>query len=1222
MSVCPNISSPEWKNLVEQHGEDGAYKKWLENGKEIPGIVNMNMGQVGQLVKDLQKNINMDVVMNPDMDVSGRVIKVNGDHRIEINPNLLQSDTIIHEFGHVYIDLLGGLDNPIIRAGVNRLKGSELETELRQKYPDISEEKFQKELLSTAIGMEGVKIFQSNSQKAGLIQKWIDAFFRNLKKLIGIKENVAKELAKDLLQDRVEKNNLVGNIEEDLYEQRTESTDSASANKKRLAEQALGVITSKIEILKRNIDSSNTGQTKALAELIQLQKKLKRNRAEKAISEFIMVAEKQTNVILKKFSEYEKPNSDVPLRTMKYLRDSMLAFDPGLLQAISEDLTIEQSDLQKELDKISIAQGKIQSSFRKLANKIVMKEINPDFLKIEKKYARKAEIEFNKKNREKESKEKEEKRQEYVDQYVEQNSKTIEKEKEAKMETFLTVIERDISTVDSFINNPKDMNSDIIREVTHMFDKSDFEIQQESMLMAKQAESISKRYFDFFGKKNNQKEQWSPILEKDVNSKEAIPRLARKGSKQWQEIKMDGGKYKGTAVEEMYDFLQELSKSTDSKYPPKSRLKGKLPSINKNTFERVAENGLFTAIKEGTLDQFKLRQDDTDSGALKEDNKEDVRSSLDDTVKVLSTQAGEERKVIPIHFRGKMQESDRSYDVLSSMILDAHQAISYDHKRKLTNTVEVMLELVGTATVSQRSGLARRLKVNLDGAPQTSDKESNTYKALESVIENRLYGIRTTGDPRLAKMASKVKSYVSIINLFGNYLSAGANFTQGLAMVFMEGSGAQFYSVKDVMAAEKKYALDAPSVISDVGRTRDKSKTNLLREKFNAVSDWNVLDNDFSKNNALKRNANIGAGLALNRTAEHSVQSIGMYSVLNNIKVKDKDGDFIDKDGNKTQDRSKAMSLDEAYESGAQNVKTKETISRDDYNKLTESQKRGYVDGVLHLHPKVSSTERTKDEGTFEISQVLRRVNRDLFGSYDPKNRSRLERHAIGSLFTHMRGWMVPGIKKRWKGGHSLWIKDKNASLGFRAAKNEELRDVDLDFNRETNEFEEGMYISSLRFLTTLVQDANKLKFAVLSENWKDLTEMERNNIRRTASEIAMMAAAYVTYVVLSGAMEDDEDNFMASLGAFYSRRLLSELMTYTSAAEVARTFRSPAVTLSLLENVIKAVVQTTTSPLEEYERGRHKGENKAVVAWQKITPLKMFDKDVEASLKFLQRGY
>lgn len=1228
--ICPNTNSQEWKDLVAVHGERGAYKKWLENGKEIPGVTNMSMGKVGHLIRDLQKNLKYPVITNPDIDVSGRVVTENGETRIEINPNLLQDDTIIHEFGHVYIDLLGGMNNPVIRAGVSRLRGSNLEKELRAKYPDVSQEKFDKELLATAIGLEGVEIWKNNPEKATIIGKWIAAFLRNLKMLIGIDQNIAKELAKDLLQDRISEKSLEGQIEEELYEQRTE--DPVAARHKRNAEKALGIITSKVEALKRRIDSKNIGQQKALAELITLQKQMEKNRAEIALAQFVEVANHQTATALKKFNEYLENDSEVSLRTVKYLRDAILAFDPGLLKAIKDDLTKNQEDLKERLNSIQLQQNEAMDAYHTLSKRMVSRDINPDFGKVDAIFERRAEHEFIKQFRDLKGQERKDKLKEFTAQYLEDNAEEIARIKQEKLDTFLTVIEKDISAFDSYVNNPKDMNSDIIREAAEIFDRADYEVQQHTMFMTKKGEKLYKEYTDFVGNKGNQKKLYAPILAKKmeerggimVETEEVLPALASKGSPTWQKIKSVNGEYKGTPVEAMYDFLMELAEERDKKLPARYRLKNKLPSINKNVFERTSENGVLKALKEGTLDQFKLRKEDTEFGQLPQDEKaENQRASLDDTVKTLSTQAGEERRVIPIHFRGKMEESDRSYDVLSSMLIDAHQAEDYNAKRKIADTVEVMLELVGNADVYQRSGLLSKLKVGMSGAAQVKEGKSHTYRALESLIENRLYGIRTTGDPRLAKAVSKVKSYVSIINLFANYFSAGANFTQGMAMVFMEGAGSQFYTVKDVMKAEKKYVKDSGNILADNTRMRDTSKTNLLMEMLNARSDFEVLQNEFSKNNAVKRNLNTSAGLALNQAAEHKVQGVGMYAVLNNIKVKDKDGDYINKDGKKVDNRADAMSFDEAYSVGYQNSKTRETISEEDYNKLSESEKKNYISNVLHLDPRVASTERTDDTNTFAVSQVVRRVNRDLFGNYDPKNRSVMERNAIGSLFTHMRGWMIPGIKKRWKGGHALWIRDKQALLGFRTVKSDELRDIDFDYNRETQSLEEGMYISTIRWISGMVQDVNKLKFKVLSENWKDLTMDEKRNIRRTAVEMGMAAAALIVFNVLQAGMEDDDEPDMATLLAgFYSRRLLSELMTYVSPAEWQRTMRSPAVTLSLLESITRAVIQTTTSPLEEYDRGRHKGENKALVKWQKVTPLKAFDRDVETYIQFLKQGY
>lgn len=1240
MSVCPNTTSQEWRDLVAAHGEDGAYKRWLQNGKEIPEVSNVTMGNNIEVFKEIQKNTNANASINPDLDVTARIVKEREKNIIEINPNLLQNENI-HEFGHVFVDLLGGLDNHIIKAGLFRLKGSNLEKELRSKNIDLSENEFKKELISLAIAKEGSEIWKTNSEKAKGISTWTNAFFKNLNKAIEIKESTARNLIKSTLKESLGKERVTqANIEEELYGRNAykPKPGTASAKQQRLAERALGIITSKVDILKKQRDDRNKGQALVLAELIELQKELEKTRADLALAAFVTLAQKQTETILKKFREFEEGSADADLRTVRYLDTSMRAFDPKLLSDIEAELDSSQTGIQKELDQVITNQGKIAKAYKKVANDLLKKEFGDNvFKKTDAVFVRKAEIEFQKIDREKESPEKDIRRKAYVEKYLKDNAKEVLAAKEEKLDTFLTEIHKDISLWDSFVNNPKDMNSDIIRNIALMFDKSDFQVQEKSVFMARRAEAVFKRYEDYVGKTSDQKKFYAPLLEVSPDGN-VLPRLAQRGSPEWAEIKSTGGKYKATPVEEAYDFLKELSEQTDKQIPARARLDGEVPVMNKNTLERVTSGSLWTALKEGTLDIWKLRKEDTESGHLEDESedlkKENIRASMDDTVKVLSTQAGEERRIIPIHFRGKIKESDRSYDLFSLFVIDAHQANDYASKLEISATVEIALSLVEDAEVTQRSGWLGRVKENLGGQRQTdSKKESNTYKALARLIENRLYGIQTTGDAKTAKMSKKIKQYVSIINLFGNYLSAGANFTQGLAMVWMEGAGKQFYGLDNVLRAEKKYALDTASNVADMSRHRAKGKTNLLRELFNARSDWTVLANEFNKNNGLKRNASMGTGLALNSMAEHSVQSIGMYAVLDNIKVKNKDGKYINEQGEVVENRKDAMSIDEAYSVGYQHMKTKKTISQEAYDKLSETEKKNYMDGVLHLDENVASTERTKDEGTFEISQVLRRVNRDLFGNYDPKNRSALEAHAIGSMFSHMRQWMVPGFKKRYKGGHALFIRDKeNAQkilgikVGFRTIRSHELRDVDLDYNVETEAFEEGMYITTMRFVGVIMQDARALKAKVLSESWKDLTPYEKGNVRRTASEIAMSAAAYIVYVVLGSLLEDADDESLEEhallLNAFYARRLLAELMTYSNPLEWAKTFRSPAVTLSLVENVLSALIQTATSPSEVYDRGKHKYENKALRKWRKVTPLKILDKDVEESLKWLKRNY
>jgi len=569
-----------------------------------------------------------------------------------------------------------------------------------------------------------------------------------------------------------------------------------------------------------------------------------------------------------------------------------------------------------------------------------------------------------------------------------------------------------------------------------------------------------------------------------------------------------------------------------------------------------------------------------------------------------------------------MANEDRSFDVLSLMLLDAHQANTYESKHKLTHKVEYVLERVREADVYDRGKMQNLLKVNSKGNPQLKEGDSNVYKALESMIENRLYDIKTTGDPKLGKIAASIKKYVSIASLFGNYLSGGANLTQGMSMVFMEGAGSKFYKVKNVRRASAKYGSESVNIMADAGRRQPLAKVNLLMELFNANSGTEVIKAEYSKNSVFKREANVGAGLIANQSAEHIAQGIGMLSVLDNIKVKNAEGQYMDKEGNVVEDREKAMSLDEAYSSGFQNKNTSKTISAAAFNELSTKEKKNYFPGVLHLDTRVASTDRTEEGvNTFAVSQAIRRVNRDLFGNYDRENRSKLERLALGSLVTHMRGWMIPAINKRWRGANTLWMRDKEASFGIRTIKNHELRpEIDLFYNQETQSFEEGQYVSTLRYASSILEHVKALKFSMMSQEWKSLTDMEKKNIHKTLVELGMVALAMITFAVLEGlrkASDEPEDEFALILASFYARRLQSELLTYVDPREWQRTLRSPAVSLNMMEKVTDAIIQTVSDPLEEYKVGDYKGQNKALKKWIQTTPAKAWYRDPMNSLKW-----
>jgi len=153
----------------------------------------------------LQKSLHADVIEDPNLSVAGVVLPYEPGEtpRVAINPNYHTGETLIHEFGHVLIDFMGGMSSPLIRQGRKYLEGTDLEAEVLELHSEeTNQEKLNKEVLATAIGKEGEAIY--NAENGNLISRfksWLKIFTNRLKKLLGLDYNVAMELANMLLNN-------------------------------------------------------------------------------------------------------------------------------------------------------------------------------------------------------------------------------------------------------------------------------------------------------------------------------------------------------------------------------------------------------------------------------------------------------------------------------------------------------------------------------------------------------------------------------------------------------------------------------------------------------------------------------------------------------------------------------------------------------------------------------------------------------------------------------------------------------------------------------------------------------------------------------------------------------------------------------------------------------------------------------------------------------------
>lgn len=119
---------------------------------------------------------------------------------VSINPNYADTDTPIHEYGHVLIDAIGR-DNKVIKAAIKQLQGTDLWKETKQRYPNLSESNLGVEVLAEAIGREGQGIFDTVAEQSRF-KVFLDYIFDWFKTKLGLNKNIAKSLAKQIITGR------------------------------------------------------------------------------------------------------------------------------------------------------------------------------------------------------------------------------------------------------------------------------------------------------------------------------------------------------------------------------------------------------------------------------------------------------------------------------------------------------------------------------------------------------------------------------------------------------------------------------------------------------------------------------------------------------------------------------------------------------------------------------------------------------------------------------------------------------------------------------------------------------------------------------------------------------------------------------------------------------------------------------------------------------------
>lgn len=603
----------------------------------------------------------------------------------------------------------------------------------------------------------------------------------------------------------------------------------------------------------------------------------------------------------------------------------------------------------------------------------------------------------------------------------------------------------------------------------------------------------------------------------------------------------------------------------------------RLPSITKSDMERMVELDGKGLIKDKKEDFFKIRTDDV------EFSKEAVDGR------------GNPLRQLRVHFRGKLDPEQQSLDLLTMMRLERLNGINYDEKSKMEHQLRAIESISGNKEYykmsKQKGGILRNIfRVNEDAITFYGKDGGNEYNRIKSYIEGALYdnlhdSAGTFNGYDANKIIQTINSTTAFIGMSVNIASGLANVTNGFSQLMIEAMGSDHISWKSLIKAEKKYTRDIPNILADLTNPVKKSTTNQILQMFDVSGGFNISDHPFLKDTLAKKLGNTGTLSGLQEMGEHMMQSILAMAVLDNLKVMNKDSKYIDKDGNVTTEAKAASYLD----------------------MLKKDEKTGKLS--MDENAKFSKHNLVTDfhnGGKSHIDILIKKKIHDTMGAYDPNLQNELYRAWYGKLLMMFKRFLIPGLQHRWKGISSAH-KDKN-----------ELGENEITFNTSLKEYEEGTYTTLGRFITQgLFPTIKALELQHTSAYWKDMSDYERANLKKSVSEIAIaFGIVPLLAVLLEATFDDDEDDELIWFAAYQLRRLESELAQYLNPAEAWRITQNPIAGTRILQNTLAVLGDLLPWNWGEVDS---KGNIELVKDVKKITPIWVqIDKQWKQSYNFI----
>ena len=623
-----------------------------------------------------------------------------------------------------------------------------------------------------------------------------------------------------------------------------------------------------------------------------------------------------------------------------------------------------------------------------------------------------------------------------------------------------------------------------------------------------------------------------------------------------------------------FDATSNLTKAQQDYYNEMMQIKGEIgtllpayaqhqylpPQIRRSFLDAIGNakhpRDILKALKNKFKDIWTIREDDTNyaiNGVIAGEGFQLAEGDFNNTP----------LRQIPIFFINPLKDQDELLKDFSSAINHlAGTAINYNVMSSVMNIVEFMGDFVkkqDSSAAKNATELVQNEQVRVLKKLYNWGKGNGiSTKLIDGFIQQHFYG--QTLDPnqigyKFSKFITSIIGYTSFKGLATNIKGAFSNYLVGEFQMLIEAGAGEFYGFRNYINAHKRLFGEAGvgGEIMELLTNNMNHKATLFRELFDPIQE-NYSDKTHQRyyKSMFRQLVAHDCSFIGYASGEYLIHYVNMYAILDNIKVK--------LNGNK-------ISLYDAF------VVTKGK------------------DGNSELALKAGVTDENGNPITKEflrkVKERIKYVNQSTHGSMNAEDKGLIHQNLMGRGIMNFRQWMVEHYSRRFRQRHYDAILGEDREGYWISLWKGLMNDDTTDAWKEGRK-KDAAWMFMKDFMTFMFR---------AKTNWKNLDEMQKCNIKRVRTEMAMYVALLGLSFML-GEPDEHKKEFWRRWWIYQTKRLILDTeasMPNINAIESGLTIlQSPMAGVDTFNSLLY-LVSGWKDIGETIQSGPHKGENKYI---------------------------